>query len=163
MNSLIQRLRDGCLVLIMSMVGIGAFCVITFIIGSRIEEIPNRNDSGAVAEAFVKALVRNDAGLARSLVTPEQLPRLDEWLAQHTAFSCRIDPFDIESEMTSGAGAYRDKENIDNWGYTYTCSDTGYYFEMHSIDLLKANNGYQITDWSEPCEGHSWSGGLQCN
>lgn len=123
----------------------------------------DRNSAGQVAATFVKALTQNNVELARSLVALEQLPRIDEWMSQHTPYTCPVKFLDLEGETMFVVGIFLKDKNVDNWGYVYVCAATGYRFELQNIDLKKTENGYQIIEWSEMCEKPGWNYALKCN
>lgn len=88
----------------------------------------NKTDSSAVGQAFIRALLSNDARTANALILPEVQPWLDNWMTEHPPFICPFlwHPSDWLKGEGFGVGSERGDEA--SWGYGEDCSADDYHF-----------------------------------
>lgn len=131
-----------------------------FFLISRSTSINKPDENFLVFGRFISAMKKNNGELAKSVVSPENFPRIDKWMSEHEVFVyspiwifTNSDPF--EYVIGGGSGSCVLKENVCSWGESqeYYCYDKILYrIEFDEIISKKFGSKWLIVDWSEITE-----------
>jgi len=113
-----------------------------------------RDDYGAVAKAFFRALFANDYQTAAALTLADQGPRIETWMAMRQTFHC---PFmftldDMEGEVMGAVGGRVEGSPEASYHWSYACTHENYYFVVDDIEMtLGADGHWTVVSW-KVCE-----------
>jgi hypothetical protein len=112
---------------------------------------PNWRDPATVADRFAIALMENDVDLAKELVYPSQWHLIDDWIANHKAFSCPGRDYDSGTSVVGGKLTDSDLWDV---SVLYQCVEAGSYhcFSLTNILLQPENGRYRVKSWEFNCE-----------
>lgn len=149
-----SRKLISLLVFVITMGVLISVCVIV----DRILLKTDCSDPMAVNQAFAAALINNNAEQARSFTAPEQWDRIDAWISEHEVFDCSfswntsLDPDNNEIRVICAPGSSSwDKTSLVhcNYGLHSVCANGIYRFWISDIQMIKTEQGWQVTDWGE--------------
>jgi len=123
--------------------------------GIHVSFASSENSYQAAADQFFAAMMSNDVDRARQVTAEESWPRIDEWARDHQAFpGCPIKWWDLDQlfdREDSGSVSFGDNDRFTVSTF-YFCPELEFAFQIESIVVQRAADGWQVVDWSTPCE-----------
>lgn len=139
-----KRIRYSIIIVIVTVFVIGSWVAIE----RKPSELPPPKSTSEAGIRFAGALQENNQ-LAYELSVRALWPKIDEWMATHTAQYCHSYPF----ENFGGGGRGNDQRGSEDV-FVQCKLENGdiYYFEVYDIEVEFIDGKYLVTSWGDVIE-----------